>query len=127
MTRKTTTLAFTLAAGLLTASGPALAHDETVAVLRGQTAATAVSVTPNEGGAGVTVVRGSSSFVPGVPAAAEPVAFINGEKIRFNDLEPTGNWFLDRSGEAAVIVHCYTRQSVNVGGGRRILCDARQL
>jgi hypothetical protein len=121
-----TTIALTLAAGLLTASVPAVAQDGTVEVLHGQQVATAVSVTRNEDGTGITVFRGSSNFVPAKPAAAEPAVFISGERVRINNLEPTGNWFVDRSQGRLILVHCYTRQPVLVGGGRRILCDARR-
>lgn len=122
-----TSIALTLAAGLLTASVPAAAQDGKVEVLYGQQPATPVSVTRGEGGTGVAVFRGTSNFVPAKPAAVEPVAYIGGEKIRIDSLEPTGNWFLDRSGERLTVVHCYTQQSVYVGGARRILCSARQL
>jgi hypothetical protein len=120
------TTALVLAVGLLATSVPVVAQDRAVEVLQGQSDGTAASITPNEGGTGVTVVRGSSSFVPGKPAAVEPVAFIGGERIRIDNLEPTGSWFLERSEEGLTVVHCYTRQAVLVGGGRRILCDARR-
>lgn len=126
MTGKSGVLAFALGAGLLMTSLPAGAAGGKVQILYGLPAAEALSVSPNEGGTRVTIVRGS----PAAPAAAEataPMAAIGGEKVQINNLEPTGNWFLDRSGENLVIVHCYTQQSLQVGGGRRILCDAREL
>jgi hypothetical protein len=127
MAGKTMTLALALAAGLLSVSMPVVARDGKVEVLQGQPAATTISITHDEGRTGITMFRGSSNFVPAKSAAAEPVAFVGGERIRINNLEPTGNWFLDRSEGRLIVVHCYTRRSALVGGARRILCDARQL
>jgi hypothetical protein len=127
MAGKTMTVAFALAAGLLAVAVPVAAHDGKVEILHGQPATTAVSMAADEGGTGVTVFRGSSNFVPAKPVTLEPAVFISGEKVKIGNLEPTGNWFLDRSEGRLVVVHCYTRQSMLVGGGRRILCDARQL
>ena len=117
--------ALALAAGLLLPAA-AQAFDANVQVLHGLPAAEALSVSRNEGGTAVTVVRGTPA-VPQAPAPAAPMAVVDGEKVNINSLEPTGNWFLDRSGDSPVIMHCYTRPSVYVGGGRKILCDARQL
>ncbi|WP_193371599.1 hypothetical protein [Pelagibius marinus] len=126
MTGKSIALTLALAAGLLAAPLAATAHDAGVKILHGNPA-DAVSVTTNEDGTGVTVVRGASTFVPRKTVAAEPVTYIDGKKIGLDNLEPVTDWFLDRSGENLVIVHCYTQQSLRVGGGRRILCDAREL
>ncbi|MEO3429525.1 hypothetical protein AAFN88_11740 [Pelagibius sp. CAU 1746] len=126
MTGKSIALTIALGAGLLAAPQAATAHDAGVEILYGNPA-DAVSVSTNEGGTGVAVVRGSSTFLPAKAVAAQPVAYIDGKKIGLNDLEPVTDWFLDRSGEKLVIVHCYTRQSARVGAGRRILCDAREL
>ncbi len=126
MTGKSAIPALALAAGLLAAPQAATAHDARVKILYGNPA-DAVSVSTNEDGTGVTVVRGASTFVPRKTMAVEPVTYIDGKKIGLNDLEPVTDWFLDRSGESLVIVHCYTQQSVNIGAGRRILCDAREL
>lgn len=119
-------LALALAAGLLLPTA-AQAVDERVQVQRGLPAAESLSVAANEAGSGVTVVRGSSGFTPRKALATAPLAVIDGEPVRLDSLEPAGNWFLDRSGARAVLVHCYTRQSIYVGGGRRILCDAQRL
>jgi hypothetical protein len=127
MLEKTISLALALGAGLLSISGPVLAIDSGVAVLHGQAVATAASITRDEGGTGVAVHRGAVTFVPAAPARAASEVTIDGERIAVDRLEPVGDWFLDRSQEDLVIVHCYTRQSVYVGGGRRILCDARRL
>lgn len=127
MARRAMAAALALAAGLMTVAGPVLAQDGRIKVLHGNAPDTAVSVSRNEGGTGITVVRGSSSFVPAKAAAAQPVVHIDGEAVRIDALEPTGNWFIDRSEGRLVVVHCYTRQAVLVGGGRRILCDARKL
>ncbi|MFN4764820.1 hypothetical protein ACKGJN_16950, partial [Gillisia sp. Q332] len=97
-----------------------------VEILRGQPPAKAISVSADEGVRGVTVYRGSSNFVPAKTAAAAPVAYIGGERIHIDRLEPVGNWFLVRSGEDLTLVHCYTRRSTMVGGARRILCTARR-
>jgi hypothetical protein len=86
-----------------------------------------VAVAPNEGSSRVAVYRGSSNFVRAKPAAVVPTAIIGGQRISIDALEPTGRWFIDRSGERLVVVHCHTRQSTQTGGGRRILCDARRL
>jgi hypothetical protein len=126
MTGKSGVLAFALGAGLLMTSAPAGAFDGKVQILHGLPVAEALSVSRNEGGTRVTIVRGNPA-APTAPQATAPTAVIGGEKIQVNNLEPTGNWFLDRSGENLVIVHCYTQQSVMVGGGRKIRCDAREL
>jgi len=120
------TLAAAIAVTSLAAALPVMAQDGRVEILRGQAPETAVSVSANEGVRGLTVYRGSSTFVPAKAAAAEPVAYIGGERIRTDRLEPVGDWFLDRSGDALTLVHCYTRQSTTVGGSRRILCTARR-
>ncbi len=126
MTGKSVVLVLALGTGLLAAPQAVTAQDARVKILYGQPA-DAVSVSANEGGSGLTVVRGSSTFVPRKTMAVAPVTYIDGKRINPNDLEPVSDWFLDRSGEQPVIVHCYTRQSVMVGGGRRILCDALEL
>lgn len=119
-------VAATLLAALLPASPPVTAQDGRVEILRGQPPAKAISVSNDEGVRGLTVYRGSSTFVPARPAAAEPVAYIGGERIRIDRLEPVGDWFLDRSGDDLTLIHCYTRRSTMVDGARRILCTARR-
>lgn len=126
MTGKSIALTLVLAAGLLAAPQAVTAHDAGVKILYGNPA-DAVSVSTNEDGTGLTVVRGASTFVPRKTMAVEPVTYIDGKKIEPNNLEPVTDWFLDRSGGNLVIVHCYTQQSLRVGAGRRILCDAREL
>lgn len=120
---------FALAAGLLLpAAAPttARAFDGAIQVLHGLPVAEALTVSRNEGGTPVTVVRGSPA-VPAAPATTAPVTVIDGAPLHIDALEPTGNWFLDRSGDDLVVVHCYTRQSAYVGGGRKIRCDAERL
>jgi hypothetical protein len=119
-------VAATVVVALLPTSPPVMAEDGRVEILRGQPPAKAISVSADEGVRGVTVYRGSSNFVAAKAAAAEPVAYIGGERIRIDRLESVGNWFLDRSGDDLTLVHCYTRQSTMVGGARRILCTARR-
>jgi len=126
MTGKSKSVVLALGMALFAAPQTAEAQDAKVKILYGQPA-DAVSVNANEGGSGLTVVRGSSTFVPRKSMAAAPLAYIDGKRINLKALEPVSDWFLDRSGRQPVIVHCYTRQSVMVGGGRRILCDAREL
>jgi len=125
-TTLTAAVAAALLAAALPASPPVLAQDGRVEILRGQPPAKAISVSADEGVRGVTVYRGSSNFVPAKAATAEPVAYIGGERIRIDRLEPVGNWFIDRSGDDLTLVHCYTRRSTMVGGARRILCTARR-
>lgn len=127
MTGKTLTIALALAAGLLVPSTPLFAQGQQVAILQGQSADTTASVTSNEGGTGITVHRGPARLLPGKSAATEPNAYISGKRVALDNLEPTGQWFLDRSGDRLVVVHCYGRQSIYVGGGRRIRCTAREL
>lgn len=124
MAVKRITATLVIAAGLLTV--PAAAQNGPVVLLHKHASDSAVSVTRNEGGSGVTVVRGPSSFVAASPAAAAPVAYIDGEKIKTDSLEPASNWFVDRSGGRLVLVHCFARQPVLVGGDRCIFCDARR-
>ena len=95
--------------------------------LLGLPPATAVSVSRNEAGSGVSVHRGPAKLLPGKRVDAAPVAQIGGQRILLDDLEPTGQWFLDRSGERLVVVHCYARNSTYVGGARRLSCSARRL
>ena len=127
MTGKSLTLTFALAAGLLAGSLPAGAHDDRIVVQRGNGEISAVTFAHNEGGSGVEVHRGPAKLLPPAPAAAPPVSYINGERVRLDRLEPTGNWFLDRSGDRVVLVHCYATQSSYVGGAKRIRCSARDL
>lgn len=115
-----------MAAVLATTALPAAARDGNVKVLYGQPADPETSVVLNEGGTGITVVRGSSTFVPARFTAGEPLAYISGEAIRLDSLEPASDWFVARSDGRLVVVHCYSQQSVYVGGGRRIFCDARK-
>ena len=126
MTGKSGILALVLGAGLLAAWGPAQAQNARVQVAYGQNLATEVSVSRNESGTGVTVVRG----VPVVPSVAAapivPSTYIDGQQVNLDSLEPTRNWFIDRSNDELVIVHCYARPSINVGGGRPIRCNSRK-
>jgi len=126
MTGRSGILALVLGAGLLAAWGPAHAQNARVQVAYGQNLATEVSVSRNESGTGVTVVRG----VPVVPSAAAapvvPSTYIDRQQVNLDSLEPTRNWFIDRSNDELVIVHCYARQSINVGGGRPIRCNSRK-
>jgi len=126
MAGKSMLVAAAVAAGLQALAAQAAAQQGKVQILYGTPAPQAVSVTANEGGSRVTVARGPT-VVAAVPPAREPVAVIDGLRIRLSQLEPVGDWFIDRSGPRPILVHCYTRQSTQVGGGRRILCDARRL
>lgn len=117
-------LAVTLLGALL--STPAQAQDGRVKILHAKDSA-AAAVSTDDGGSGVTVVRGAAAFAPYKTVAAGPVTFIDGLKLRTDSLEPVSDWFLDRSGGQPVIVHCYTQQAVNFGDGRHIRCDARRL
>jgi ferric-dicitrate binding protein FerR (iron transport regulator) len=120
------TIAGALLAGLLAAPLSVTARDGRVEILHGQPAASALSVAANAGGTGVTIYRGSAAVVPARPAAAAPVAFIDGQRISIDSLEPATGWFIDRSAGRLVVVHCFTRQPLLVGANRRILCDARR-
>lgn len=134
MTGKSRALApviIVLAAGLLipallVLATSAAAFDARVQVAQGLPAAEGLTVSRNEGGTPVTVVRGAPSLPAPAPVRS-PVAIIDGIAVNVDSLEPTGSWFLDRSQDRLVVVHCYTRRSVYVGGGRRILCDALKL
>lgn len=126
MSGKTVMPALTLAVAMLIPSTAAVAADGGVTVLRGQQASAAPQVSDNEGGSGVVVHRGPRLAAPRRPAAAAPVTYIGRTRVAIDSLEPAGNWFLDRSGERLVVVNCYTQQSVNVGGKRRIRCTSRE-
>ncbi|WP_299624394.1 hypothetical protein [Pelagibius sp.] len=126
MSGKTVMLAFALAAGLLVPSTAARAADGKVTVLHGFAVSAAPVVSRNEGGSGVVVHRGPARLVPRKAAAEQPTATINRNAVNIDRLEPVGNWFLDRSHGRLVVVHCYARQSVNVGGNRRIRCTSRE-
>lgn len=126
MTRTLLGVAAALAAGLLAVPLPLAARDGRVEILQGQPAARALSVAADQGGSGVTIYRGSATLAPAKPAAAAPVAFIDGQRISIDNLEPATGWFIDRSSGRLVVVHCFTRQPLLVGGNRRILCDARR-
>lgn len=125
MSGKTLLTAAVLCAGLLGGSAGALAIEGDVVVLHGLAVTNAAVVSRDEGGSGLTVHRGPPQVVQRLPADRVPVAAINGNRINVDNLEPVGNWFLDRSDGRLRIVHCYSRQSVNVGGKRRIRCNAR--
>ena len=126
MSGKTVTAGLALAAGLLTLTSPAAAHDDKIVAQLGGAAAAATSVDHNEGGSGVEVHRGPAKLLPRA-AASLPAAYISGERVKFDRLEPTTNWFVDRSGDRLVVVHCYAQQSAYVGGGKKIRCSARKL
>ena len=126
MSGKTVMPALALAAAMLIPSTAAVAADSGVTVLRGQQASAAPQVSDNEGGTGVAVYRGPPRAAPRRPAAAAPVTYIGRNRVAIDSLEPAGNWFLDRSGEGLVVVNCYTQQSINVGGNRRIRCTSRE-
>ena len=125
MSGKTILTAAALFAGLLSGSASAMAFDGEVAVLHGLAVTNAAVVSRDEGGSGLTVHRGPPQVIQRQTAAVTPVTAINGNRINIDSLEPVGNWFLDRSDGRLRIVHCYARQSVNVGGKRRIRCNAR--
>ena len=120
------TVACTFAAGLLALAQAASAHDNKVVVQQGEAAAAAISVVHNEGASGVDVHRGPAVLLPQAPLDSGARAYINGTRVRLDRLEPTGEWFLDRSGDRLVVVHCYAQQSVYVGGGKRIRCSSRE-
>ncbi len=127
MTGKSATLALVLGVGLLAAWTPTHAQDARVKVAYGQDLATEVSVSRNESGTGVTVVRGVPVVSAAKAAPAVPSTYIDGLQVNLESLEPTVNWFIDRSNGELVIVHCYTRPSIYVGGGRPINCNSRKL
>jgi len=132
MSGKTLIGAAVLAAGILAAAQPVTAHGGKVEILYGQPAGAPVAVAANEGGRRVTVLRGPAVVAaPPKTVTAEPVTYIDGERVHAGSLEPAGSsssgaWFLDRSGGRTVLVHCYAQDSAIVGGGNRIFCDARR-
>ena len=127
MSGKTHVLALALFVGLLSQSGTATAADGKVVVLHGLPVSAVAAVTQNERGSGITVYRGPSTVQPPKPVDASPATVINGTSVKIDNLEPVGNWFLDRSDGRLSIVHCYARQSIYVGGKRQIRCNARRL
>ena len=126
MTGKSAIPALVLGAGLLAAGIPANAQNARVKVAYGESLATAVSVNRNEAGTGVTVVRGVPVVAAAAAAPVVPSTYIDRQQVNLDSLEPTRNWFIDRSNDELVIVHCYALPSINVGGGRPIRCNSRK-
>jgi len=115
-----------IAAGVLSCAAAAGAADGPVRILHGASTTDAPAVTRNEGGTGLTVHRGPAKLLPRGSAAEPPRARIGRNTVRIDSLEPGGAWFLDRSGERLVVVHCYTQPSIMVGGNRKIRCSSRK-
>ncbi|WP_299397476.1 hypothetical protein [Pelagibius sp.] len=116
-----------LIVGVLSGTAAAGAAEGPVRILHGAATTEASVVTQNEGGTGLTVHRGPPKLLPRGPAAEPPRrARIGRNAVGIDNLEPAGAWLLDRSGEHLVVVHCYTRESVMVGGNRKIRCSSRR-
>lgn len=126
MTARITVRTLALAAALLGGTAAAGAAEGPVRILHGASTTEAPAVTQNEGGTGLTVHRGPAKLLPRGPADERQRARIGHNAVSIDSLEPTGAWFLDRSGERLVVVHCYTQQSTMVGGDRRIRCSSRK-
>ena len=126
MTARIVVRTLALAAGVLSCAAAAGAAEGPVRILHGASTTEAPSVTQNEGGTGLTVHRGPAKLLPRRPAAEPQRVRIGRNFVSVDGLEPTGAWFLDRSGERLVVVHCYTQQSTMVGGNRKIRCSSRK-
>ena len=126
MTARMTLRTVALIVGVLSGTAAAGAAEGPVRVLHGASTTEAPVVTQNEGGTGLTVHRGPAKLLPRGPAAEPPRARIGRNAVGIDSLEPAGAWFLDRSGEHLVVVHCYTQPSVMVGGNRKIRCSSRR-
>ncbi len=118
-------VALAVALGALTSSAGVMAANGKVAVFYGLAATTAPEVTEDVRGTGIDVYRGPDQPVLRKSATQPDTTTISRRQFNIDNLEPTGNWFVDRSEGRLRIVHCYARSSVYVGRERRIRCSAR--
>ncbi len=125
MSGKTFMVALAVAFGALVSATGVQAADGNVAIFYGTAVSAAPQVTEDERGTGIDVHRGPQQPVLRKPAEQPPTTTISRRQFNLDNLEPTANWFVDRSEGRLRIVHCYARSSIYVNRPRRIRCSAR--
>ena len=125
MSGKTLMVALAVSLGTLVSAAGGQAADGNVAIFYGTAVSAAPEITEDERGTGIDVHRGPQQPVQRKSAEQPPNTTISRRQFDVENLESTGNWFVDRSEGRLRIVHCYTRASIYVNRPRRIRCSAR--